>query len=65
MCLTISVVLSVMAMFTLSLLYDMARSAADGTVPRTWLWPAILLACSAQFTFLLGFAYLGRLTYYL
>lgn len=65
MCLTICVVLSVTTMFTLSMLYDKARSAANKAVPVTWLWPALLFACRALFTFLLGFAYLARLTYYL
>jgi hypothetical protein len=64
-CLTICVVLSVTTMFTLSMLYDKARSDANRAVPISWLWPALLFACGALFTFLLGFAYLARLTCYL
>jgi hypothetical protein len=61
--LTFCVVLSVAAMFTLSALYDRTRSLnPDSAVPMRFLWLPMLLACSALFTFLLGFAYLARLT---
>jgi hypothetical protein len=64
--LTICVVLSVAAMFTLSALYDKSRSVGlDQTVPMKFLWLPLTLACGALFTFLLGFAYLARLTGYL
>ena len=64
--LTFCVVLSVAAMFTLSALYDNTRSLnPDSAVPMRFLWLPMLLACSALFTFLLGFAYLARLTRHL
>jgi hypothetical protein len=64
--LTFCVVLSVVAMFTLSALYDRTRTKdPDSAVPMRFLWLPLLLGCSALFTFLLGFAYLARLTGYL
>ena len=62
--LSLCVMLSVTTMLEMSRSYEEARRSKEGKVRPEKLIPVLALGYVALVTFLLGFAYLARLTYY-